>query len=205
MIFFTGNCRVETTVPFFALMAFLLLADRTGAALCGLCAAALHEGGHLLAMHLCGRAPIKIRFTALGAEISAEGGTESYLEDAFIAAAGPLVNLLLYLLLLLCRILAPVSPAVQLFALANIVLAVFNLLPVQPLDGGQALLSLLSCHCKRETSYRIVQICSFMTLVPIGVAGFLLLFRSHWNVTLLLADIYLFILLLMKPERFGQA
>jgi stage IV sporulation protein FB len=192
------HCHIEMTVPFFALVTFLLLADRSGAAFWGLCAAASHEAGHLLAMIFCGRPPQKIRLTAFGAEICANAATASYAADAVVSAAGPLLNLLLW------QIWFPLSTNGRFFALANAVLAVFNLLPVEPLDGGQVLLSLLSCRFQREKAQRAVHICSFFVLVPVAAAGFFVLFRSRWNVTLLLAALYLLFLLLMKPQRFGQ-
>ena len=87
--------------------------------------------------------------------------------------------------------------------LSNALLAGFNILPVEPLDGGQALLSLLSLCLPREQAYRTVQMISFVVLVPIAALGFLVLFQSHWNATLLLAAVYLLFLLLMKTGRYG--
>lgn len=203
MILAVGNCRIQATVPFFALIAFLLLVDRTGAALCGLTAAALHEAGHLLAMFLCKRAPCRIRFTVFGAEIAAENAAGSYRQDALIAVAGPAVNLLLWGGTAVYLSAAVASAPAQMFLLSNALLAGFNLLPVEPLDGGQTLLSLLSLCFEREQAQQVVQIVSFIALIPIAALGFLVLFQSHWNVTLLLAAVYLLFLLLMKNGRYA--
>ncbi|MCH4240159.1 MAG: hypothetical protein LKF71_07825 [Oscillospiraceae bacterium] len=202
MILSLGGCSLRATVPFFALTAFLLLADQTGMALCGLCAAALHECGHLLAMILCGRPPSSIRLTAFGAEISTHSTAGSYGVDACIAVAGPVLNLILWgataalmHTAISCRLLC-------LFSASNAALAVFNLLPIEPLDGGQALLSLLSLYFPRDKSLKVVMLISFLILVPLGALSFLLLFHSCWNVTLLLAVIYLVFLLVMKNGRY---
>jgi len=45
-------------------------------------------------------------------------------------------------------------------------------------------------------------ICSFIVLVPMAILGFLVLFKSYWNVTLLLAVFYMIFLLLMKNGRY---
>lgn len=193
---------MQATVPFFALLAFLLLADRSGAAVCGLAAAAFHEGGHLLAMAGCGCPPKRIRFTAFGAEIQTGNGADSYGQDALIAAAGPAANFVLWIGAVYWAACFGVSLPVRLFGLSNALLAVFNLLPVEPLDGGQALFSLLSVFLKREQARRIIRLISFFTLVPVAALGFLILFRSRWNLTLLLAALYLLFLLLMKKDRY---
>lgn len=203
MILAVGNCRVQATVPFFALIAFLLLMDQSGTALCGLAAAALHETGHLLAMVLCGRPPCRIRFTAFGAEIASENLAGSYWQDALVAAAGPVANLLLWGGTAVATTIFGTSGLLQILLLSNALLAGFNMLPVEPLDGGQALLSLLSLFLRREQAYQTVQIISFIVLVPMAALGFLVLFQSHWNITLLLAVVYLLFLLLMKTGRYA--
>ena len=73
-------------------------------------------------------------------------------DSAIISFAGPLANILLAVLLslILRTILSPFSPAVYfsrlIFTLIqfNIVIAVFNLIPIHPLDGGKILVGLLS-------------------------------------------------------------
>ncbi len=69
-----------------------------------------------------------------------------------VAAAGPAMNFLLaWLMAVVIRLLPPLSPAVdqivilfaESFILYNLVLGLFNLLPVPPLDGGRIVVGLL--------------------------------------------------------------
>ena len=191
-----AGCRVEITVPFAAGLAFLLLADSTGAVACGILAAALHEGGHLLMLRLQKRRVCGLRLTIFGAQIRAHTAQSHYSKDAALFLAGPAANLLA---LVVCSIL-PV-PALAMFRTANALLGFVNLLPVGPLDGGQALFCLLQMHFSARRARQIVQVVSFVVLLPLAAAGFLLLFRSRWNFTLLVMAVYLLFLLLLKPDR----
>lgn len=104
-----------------------------------LLAAALHEGGHLLALRAF-RVPLDgLRLGVFGAVICARGASRlSYGRELIVTLAGPAVNLL-------C---APAAAALSrrfawewgyLFAGAHILLGAYNLLPAAPLDGCRAL------------------------------------------------------------------
>ena len=196
-----GHCQVQMTVPFFALVAFLLLADPSGTAACGILAALLHELGHLCAMHLERRPVQAVRLTAFGAEIRAQTCEGAYWRDACVFLAGPAVNLILFAFLSMHARAFAQPQMLHVFAVANGLLGACNLLPVEPLDGGQALLCALQEKLPRAKAVRIVQITSSLTIVPLAVLGLLTLFRSRWNFTLLLMAVYLLFMLMCKPNR----
>lgn len=104
-----------------------------------LLAAAMHEGGHL-AMLAAFHVPVEgLRLGASGAVICAPGASRlSYGRELLVTLAGPAVNLLA----------APAFAALArrygwewgyLLAGAHVLLGVYNLLPIPPLDGARTL------------------------------------------------------------------
>jgi len=98
---------------------------------------AVHETGHSLAIRARGlpaSAPIFIPF--LGALINLRRRPRDAAEEAFIAAAGPLFGLAASYAVLAAGI-AWHAPVLAVAASFGMLIHIFNLLPVTPLDGGR--------------------------------------------------------------------
>lgn len=125
----------------------------------------LHEYGHALVARRFGIGTRSILLLPIGGVANLERLPEKPAQELAIVAAGPLVNLLLVLLLLPAAWLANGSSWQGLFTLnamgasiqnpglqsllvylisTNLLLALFNLLPAFPLDGGRLLRALLA-------------------------------------------------------------
>lgn len=114
---------------------FLLLTDTPILLAVLLPAALLHELAHYAVLRLCGVRAARFTLTGLGASLYVpELHRLSYGAELLSAAAGPLMNLLLWVLLSLTG-----REELTLFAGAQMVLGVLNLLPVRPMDGGRIL------------------------------------------------------------------
>ena len=116
-----------------------------------LLAAVLHELGHYWMLRRLRARVTAIHITALGAEMQVQGNL-SYGSELLAAAAGPAVNLLLALLLGLGGRLWEV---LYLFSGAQLVLGAFNLLPIQPLDGGSILWNFAAWLTEPYTADRV--------------------------------------------------
>lgn len=144
--------------------------------------AALHEIGHYVMLRGSGVPVRRLSIRASGAVL--ETGSMDYRTEALCAAAGPVMNLLLFYLL---------HRTHARLALASLGLAVFNLLPIWPLDGGRILRALL-LHClSLDAARRAEQVvcltlqwllcafaawatcCKHLGLWPVLLAGLLLL------------------------------
>ena len=120
--------RIEIKRGFWLTAAALLLLDRRGVAPPFLLAAALHEAGHLAALRALRIPVFALELGAAGAVIRA--GLRGEPREARALAAGPAVNLLLAACFCSSR---------PLFALCNLSLGLWNLLPLPRRDGGALL------------------------------------------------------------------
>ena len=116
---------------------------------------ALHEFGHAGAAAYFGIRTLDITLLPIGGVARLERLPEKPYQEFVIALAGPAVNFVIAAVLVPLMLLGPLplpGPAIageqsgffgQLLA-ANLVLAIFNLLPAFPMDGGRVLRSLLA-------------------------------------------------------------
>lgn len=102
-----------------------------------------HELGHCVVARLVGIEVIAVRLYLLGGVSELAAGPRTARTEAMVAAAGPAVSGLLAGVFWVA--LQPTTPGtlgwlvLLLLALSNLIIALFNLLPALPLDGGRVI------------------------------------------------------------------
>ncbi|MGE0708849.1 MAG: site-2 protease family protein [Planctomycetota bacterium] len=160
----------------------------------------LHELSHALMARAFGVGTRDITLWPIGGVSSLERMPELPHQELLIALAGPVLNLVIALGLGIGvavaegagALLAPDFSSTGLaFAAAlfwvNVILAVFNLLPAFPMDGGRALRALLSMWLDRVQATRLAALAGKSMAVMFGLAGLL------WNPILVLIAVFVWI------------
>lgn len=161
----------------------------------------LHETGHLIPMKFFGKIPDKIKIMLFEIYISDRFREErTRKQNIIIILFGPFVNFICFILFFLIYL---VCGGVFLnLAIANLSVGLFNIMPVITLDGGQLLFLILTQRLTEESAQRVVNIITFIFIFPLFVLGFVLLFYSKYNFSLLFVCIYLILSLLCKNNRY---
>ena len=193
-----GGITWEWSYPLVGCMTAVLLLDRSCAVVICFLAAVMHESGHLAAMYHYHAMPQRIRLTLFDiAIVDRKKHLRGGKAELVIVLAGVVVN---FVSALAGWILFRLTGAAewQMFFSAHLTLGLFNAMPVDALDGGQAVMLLLNGRFVPETAERVVTVLSVIVLIPALCTGFLILFETKYNFTLLLASLYLSACLLLK-------
>ena len=139
--------KIDLKIFIFFVLFYLTKQIKLYATIMVLCV--IHELGHVVMGMIMGLRVEKIEIMPLGLSVSFKVNVEDYnkkirkgnilqLKKIAIAAAGPLTNLIMLLIVLNTNINLKIVSN-EIVAYANILIMLFNLLPIYPLDGGRIL------------------------------------------------------------------
>ena len=191
MIFNVFGVKVEITFWFVALITFIISLNAPSNVLVTVFSSILHETGHLLIMTSVGNKPQAIRFEITGMNIIRQPDLKiSTKNEIFIALGGPLINLICFLIsvVILCIY---ENENILTFGCINLILMIFNLLPINKLDGGLALYYILSQKFDNLTCTKILKITSVFFIALIYIWGIYAFVSSKYNISLIIIAIFL--------------
>ena len=181
---------------FAAAVTIMLLTDKTGYMLPALFAIILHEMGHLFMMWILECSPKRIKLIPTSVQITAPF-QKRYRNDFLVAVSGPVVNILLFSTLYF-NYLAFGNEVTLYFALLNLVIGVFNLLPVKGLDGGTILFCVLEKYKGPDKAAVILKIITIILAATLISTAITLTVRGKINISVYIMGIYLFVTSLLK-------
>ena len=163
--------------------------------------AVFHEFGHLLAGLAMGMKPEKIELMPYGLSISFKLKAKDYnstilkgnllvIKKILVALAGPITNLII-----ICLIINYKSGVISNLSIvyANLLLILFNLIPLYPLDGGKILKGILHIFLGKKKAEKYTNYFSFVVLIVITFVASIAIFYME-NISIFLITIFLWML-----------
>lgn len=178
--------KIEVTGGFFLILAWLNYLDSQSIIPLAMVACVCHELGHYWTICAMGGKIDGVRLTVIGAEMILSGQL-NYWKEGVAALAGPAVNFLLARIFLCWE-------RGALFSGINLILGLFNLLPVWRLDGGRVLHCALALCVGPDIAYQVGEIVHLLIAVLCFLVGIAIV-RAGGNMTLLITSFWLLILL----------
>jgi len=179
--------------------------------------ACIHEITHLLVGIILGFIPQELKITPVGFQIGFKVKCEEYnkkilkgnslgIKKAIIALAGPIINFLIAILIVVLQsthIIDLENNLYQNIVYANLLIGLFNLIPIYPLDGGRIVNELLHITVGLKKSYQYTYKVSKATIILLTVISSIAILYLK-NISILLILLYLWILII-KERRIYHA
>lgn len=196
-----GKLYIIVSIPLCCVMTAIILFDTSQTVILGCIAAVIHEMGHLIFMKRFDSFPQKIKINLFDiAIIDNNKYNRPFYQELLITLGGVMMNLIFGSICFALYLTFGYNFLLILTG-ANALLFIYNLLPVDTLDGGQALYLILSSRISEKVTDRIMFVASLVVLFPCTLLGFLLLLKSKYNFTLLMTSLYLIAVILMKRTK----
>lgn len=158
--------------------------------------AIIHELGHMLAGILLRLKPKLFEIQPFGVGIVFENFEIKEKDKIIISLAGPIINILLAIVLNYIKIYNK-----EIFINTNILLAIFNLIPIYPLDGGRILKAVVKL-CKKEKNVEdIINRISNLLMIILTMCSSILILLYR-NIGLFIIVMYLWFIVIKENKRY---
>ena len=197
--------RFKIDLKIFIFIAIFLLTNQIQLYAIIMIFAFIHELGHLLSGILLGMKPKKIEIKPYGVSISFELTPKDYnkkigkgnlleLKKIIVALSGPLTNLICIIIFYNINIGVFYN---LIIIYSNILLLLFNLIPIYPLDGGRIIKEILHITMGKRKAEKCINIISFVSISVITIFASLTVFYLK-NIAIFIIVLVLWILVIRE-------
>ncbi len=179
--------------------------------------AIIHELGHLIAGLILGFKVEEIKLTPMGVRLQFKVESEEYnkkvkrgnmlnVKKAIIALAGPITNIIIFTTLILIQNLDlyfTQTYIYQIIVYSNILIAIFNMIPIYPMDGGRFISEILKIKIGYKKAYKITYLLSKTILIILtATASIAILYLK--NIAIFFIIMYLWCLEIQEIRRYNK-
>ncbi len=169
----------------------------------------IHELGHLFVGLIVGMKPEKIGIMPSGINISFKVKPQDYnvkikkgtlleLKKIIVASAGPITN---FILIIISGKINLDLVSYIMVVLSNLIILIFNLLPIYPLDGGRILKGILHILIGKKKSFKYIHIISTIFIIIITVIASIAILYLQ-NIAIFIAMVYVWYMYLIEDSRY---
>lgn len=161
----------------------------------------LHEIGHLVTGMCLGLNPKSLSITPFGLTLMFEtfnNRKKVELKKMLVAIAGPLVNLIICVIVIFLNINEEVKRTI---IYSNLLIFIFNLIPVYPLDGGRIVKSILRLTHTKVVTYGIIHRMTNVITIMITIVSSVLIWY-YKNIAILFLVMYLWVIVMRENREY---
>jgi stage IV sporulation protein FB len=173
--------------------------------------AILHEFGHLLAGLLLGMKPEKMEIRPYGISISfkltpkdynkkIKYGNQLELKKIIVALAGPITNVIIMMIVLQMN---TNIFSILMILYSNLLLILFNLLPIYPLDGGRIIKGILHICLGKRKAEKYTNYISFVTLILVTFVSSIAIYQAE-NIAIFLIILVLWAIFIKEDRLYER-
>lgn len=188
--------KIKVNIQIFAIIIILLLTKQIEMYSWLMLFAFIHEIAHMCAGMALKLKPEMLEIEPFGIGIVFESFENTEKNKIIISLAGPLINLLIAITFMFIKI----NPQ-ELIINANLLLAIFNLIPIYPLDGGRILKAIIKIKDKKGITEDVLNKISNILMILL-TAGSSILILIYKNIGLLLIIAYLWIIVIKENNKY---
>lgn len=195
--------HIKINLQIFLFIIIFILTNQIEIYACIMLFAFIHELGHMIAGILLKLKPKSLSLMPFGISITFETyGYKKLIEikKILIAIAGPLTNLTICVITAFLHLDEQVK---ELIIYSNILIAIFNLIPLYPLDGGRILKGIIRLKYKEIEADRMVNNISNMIMIGLtAISSIAILYLK--NIAILFVIMYLWLIIIKENKRYNM-
>lgn len=174
-----------------------------------MCFCIIHEIGHIVAGIILKLKPEKLEIMPCGISIAFKSNPDDLnfkikkgnlleLKKIIVAMSGPIVSIVLAILYTYFE---PIYITRQDAIYSNILIVLFNLIPLYPLDGGRIIKSILHINIGNKKSQIVMNIISNVTMIALTAVSSIAVFYLE-NISIFLICIFLWLITVQENRKY---